>query len=66
MLENMKEMVKNLALFTRDLARGRVFGRYRNQYGPKPYWSPQERPMNDDLRKNPVNQTPLVLKIVQL
>ena len=59
MLENMQEMVKHLALITRDLARGRESDRYRNQYGPKPYWNPEKRPMNDDRRKKFVNQTPL-------
>ena len=58
MLENMQEMVKNLALITRDLARGREFDKYRNQYGLKPYWNPQRRPMNNDIRKNPSNQAP--------
>ena len=47
-MENMQEMVTNLALITRDLARGRESDRYRNQYGPKPYWNPQKRHMNDD------------------
>ena len=51
-------MVKDLALITRNLTRGRESDRYRNQYGPKPYWNPQKRPMNDDLRKNLVNQRP--------
>ena len=51
-------MVKNLALITRDVARGRDSDRYRNHYGPKPYWNFQKRPMSDDLRNNLVNQGP--------
>ena len=58
MMENMQEIVKNLTLITRDLARGRESDRCRNQYGPKPYWNPQKKPMNDDIRKNPLNQAP--------
>ena len=57
LLENMQEMVKNMNLIMRGMAKNRYFEQYRNPYGPKPYWNPKKTPMNEDNKRTHVGQT---------
>ena len=57
-IEAMYEMMKNLTLFTKDIARTRDQERNINSYGPKPYWNNQRGPV-DENRQNPRRNEPL-------
>ena len=56
MMESMHEIMKNLTLLTRDLAKSKEAKRYRQPYVPKPYWNQQKKPNEGD-RRNHVSQT---------
>ena len=46
-------MMKSFTLFTKDIARARDNERYKNSYGPRPYWNNQRGPIYDNNRQAP-------------